>query len=394
MARLAELGQKVAKEQVERLGDPERLERTRAAFVAQAYISPRRPLRWLAAAAVLGVLAVFAIVVSGQRQRHEVTFEVAGMPGEVSQWLAVSQLQDTPVLFSDGSTMVLRPGAQARVTETSTRGATLTIARGAAAVEVQPHDGAQWQLLVGPFEVTVTGTRFDVSWDTKGEVFTIEMHQGSVEIAGPSIVGRRPVVAGQRVEIAVEAPTAAAPRASTSARASVPSPPAASSDNVMLPAAPASRDAAPKWSELAAIGRYKEAFVAAESTFSNLCQTLPAGQLMLLADTARFAGNAGSARLAYRTLRARFPGTGEAARAAFMLGSMASQGGGHGSAVAWFQTYLQEAPNGTLGREALGRVLEAQHQQGSEAARNTAQQYLARYPTGPHAELARTVSAP
>jgi outer membrane protein assembly factor BamD (BamD/ComL family) len=72
--------------------------------------------------------------------------------------------------------------------------------------------------------------------------------------------------------------------------------------------------------------------------------------------------------------------------AAFLLGRAS-----HGATAArWFETYLEEQPGGNLAREALGRLIEAYQASGSkEAAVRTARQYLKRYPTGPHAELAR-----
>ena len=45
-----------------------------------------------------------------------------------------------------------------------------------------------------------------------------------------------------------------------------------------------------------------------------------------------------------------------------------------------------------MGREALGRLLEAQIQAGGAGAPQTAERYLASFPGGPHAEMARTAN--
>jgi outer membrane protein assembly factor BamD (BamD/ComL family) len=61
--------------------------------------------------------------------------------------------------------------------------------------------------------------------------------------------------------------------------------------------------------------------------------------------------------------------------------------------AAWFQTYLREEPRGTLAREASGRLMEAYRAAGNlAAARQAAEAYIAAYPEGPHAALARSIS--
>jgi len=62
----------------------------------------------------------------------------------------------------------------------------------------------------------------------------------------------------------------------------------------------------------------------------------------------------------------------------------------YAQAADWFAKCWQEQPQGGLAREAAGRRLEALRKAGSSAqATQAARDYLERYPTGPHAELAR-----
>jgi TolA-binding protein len=59
-------------------------------------------------------------------------------------------------------------------------------------------------------------------------------------------------------------------------------------------------------------------------------------------------------------------------------------------AAQWFDTYLREQPQGLLAREAAGRLIESYRASGNaSAAQTAAARYLARYPHGPHASLAR-----
>jgi TolA-binding protein len=113
-----------------------------------------------------------------------------------------------------------------------------------------------------------------------------------------------------------------------------------------------------------------------------------------LADAARLAGNVGRATAALETLRRRFAGSPQAAHAAFTLGRIAfDRRRAYGDAARWFSTYLREAPGGPLAREAAGRRMEALARSSDPAgARAAAQQYLERYPAGPHADVARRLA--
>lgn len=127
--------------------------------------------------------------------------------------------------------------------------------------------------------------------------------------------------------------------------------------------------------------------------FERVCSSSGASDLALLADAARLAGKVPRATAALTALRQRFAGSPQAAQAAFTLGRIAfDRRGAYGEAARWFGTYLREAPSGPLTREASGRRLEALFRAGDASARDAAAQYLARYPGGPHADLARRVA--
>jgi len=147
------------------------------------------------------------------------------------------------------------------------------------------------------------------------------------------------------------------------------------------------------WTELARRGHYREAYaLIGELDVVSARERLGAGDLWLLAETARLTGHTTDARSSLHTLRYRFGGTNDATRAAFSLGQLSAQSGDHRQAATWFGSYLSEAPEGALAAAALGRLLEARVALGDpEAARDAARQYLERYPHGAHAESARQV---
>jgi hypothetical protein len=158
-------------------------------------------------------------------------------------------------------------------------------------------------------------------------------------------------------------------------------------DPTTKPPAPAISGAS--WRELAAAGKYNEALAAAEHAgFAQEIERASAQDLASLADAARYSGRPALAKQALLGQRRRFGARGASA---FLLGKIAAdQQGAGGEAARWFETYLAEEPNGALAEQALGRLL--QMRKGDPAlGRATAERYLARYPKGAQAALARSL---
>ncbi|MEO8799916.1 MAG: hypothetical protein ABI551_18615, partial [Polyangiaceae bacterium] len=162
------------------------------------------------------------------------------------------------------------------------------------------------------------------------------------------------------------------------------------------PAAPHERPA-PAWVALAQGGDYANAVSNAEADgFDAACNAGKPKDVLALGDAARFTGHADEARAAYEAVRARASGDALAAEAAFDLGKLAfDREHDYAGAATWFHTYEIESPNGPLALEAAGRLLEAKQKAGDKAgATDAAKSYLARYPDGPRAALARSLVGP
>jgi TolA-binding protein len=129
-----------------------------------------------------------------------------------------------------------------------------------------------------------------------------------------------------------------------------------------------------------------------DPAFAAAVRSAGAEDLLVLGDSARLSGQADRARQALASVRGRFAGTPQAARASFLLGRIAADAGDTRGALRHFERYLDEEPDGPLAREALGRDLEARVSLGLDA-RDTATRYLARWPSGPHAATARAALA-
>jgi hypothetical protein len=383
--------------------------------------------RWIAGLAGTAVLACAAwVVVSSLRAPGALVAHVEERVLEVGRW--VEAREDLSVDFSDGTAVEVRTGGRARIEHADARGARVVLERGALRASVVHQHDSSWLFRVGPYDVEVTGTRFEASWEPRAERFELVMTEGSVQVSGPALADRREMVAGERLVLGPDAlaPDALGPDAlgPDEAMRDEPAPIAAGDPAPEEPRSTArasergSRDPrtgaselatrahrdppaeAPTgqvsaaegatWAQLAGEARYDDALEAAEARgFEHLCATLPLEDVLRLGDVARYARVPARSEMAYQAVRARAPGTDRAAMAAY---SLALARWPSAEATVWLEAYLAEAPRGALAREARGRLVEAHRRAGRDAeARAAAEAYLAHHPDGPHAELARSL---
>lgn len=417
--RLDRLGDAVA-EVVDQSADGAVLPQARRRLLA-----PRLPERrfmnlrtaWAVGATLVAVLVIVWVWVA--RDEPTAAFQVGEPPitGSLGSWVAASEDQDVPLRFSEGSTVTLRPGTRLRVAEATEHGATLLVERGAVGAKIV-HQGPQtrWTLRAGPFELRVVGTSFDASWDPARQTLKVAVQKGAIVANGPLLPPDRRVEAGEQLVVEVRDQRMAVGKLpppeserSDDEPASEPEPggaggtPSAGSTAGAQSGAggkaearqreAASADASSSWRELAAERKYREAMRELDRVgFEQQVARASASELLQLADVARFAGQPGRARQALLQMRTRHGARGHSA---FLLGRIsADQLGSSGEAVRWFETYLREAPNGALAEQALGRIVDIQRHGSPKAAQQAAKRYLARYPDGAYAALARSVLSP
>jgi TolA-binding protein len=356
----------------------------------------------LAAAAAV-VVSVGALIPRGP-EPLEVSINGETLESAVlSNWLSAPSNAALPIQFSDGTQVDLKAKSRARVLRVGEHGAHVVLESGDAHLDVVPTGNANWQVSAGPFLVNVVGTSFDIAWSPDDDVFTLELHEGKVDLSGCLFGAGRSLVAGETVRASCltkeyEIKT----RASKETTPSELTPPTSKADTPDGSSERAAEEASrPKpqaagWPNLARSGKYSEAVaLATETGFDKVLGQASAVDLALLGDAARFSGDSGKASSAYSALRSRFPGGEHAANAAYALARLHfDQRGAFNEAARWFRTYLSERPGGSLAREAQGRLLECLRRSGNpSAAERQARLYLEQYPDGPHAELARSVTS-
>ena len=382
---LDEFGRRIAAEQDEQLQGSDAVARVRAQIAATTIrrrrSMPRRAILLVAAAVAIVALA-FAL---RPRPPAPLAFSVAGEAAASGAWISADKTAVTAVRFSDGSVFAFRDDAHARVESVTADGAHILMERGSVSADVVHRATSHWSVLAGPYEVRVTGTQFDVSWDPAAARLDVHVTRGSVRVTGGDI-GTHDVKTGEAFthapEAAIEAPAPSA-SAPSPVQETVPSAVAAPPPVV-----------ATRWRELAAAGKFSDAIEAVDRAGVDavIASSGPA-DLAALADAARFSSHPEIADKSLRALRRRFPKDPRAARAAFDLGRIAfDQKHDYAGAATWFDAYLREEPNGTFDREASGRLVEARQRAGdAEGARAAAREYLRRYPDGPHAPLAKSL---
>lgn len=408
MAELSRLGEAVRNElerqRAERPCPPveARLENIANERRLRKHDSSPKPKRSIAVASVVGFLV--ALLATWVLQPAPVGFEVGadGQRGRVGETLEAGPEGQT-LSFHEGSSLALRPKARARVDAVTANGARVVLEAGSLTATVTHRDSTRWVVAAGLFEIRVTGTRFDASLGADGSLEVV-MHEGSVNVVSACSTEGQVLHAEQRrvfhcsVETAAHEPVASGPTALQPA----PSPMAtqqpsqiASANTRHPPSVPSTnahngKTVAPDWRALARAARYQDAWAAAAPDLDALRDTLSAEDALLLASSARLAKQPAAAERLYLAVRQRHGGNAGSV-AAFELGRLAfDMKSDHAAARRWFNTYLNEAPNGSWAAQALGRRLEAERQLGDDAgASRSAAEYLRRFPNGPHAPLAR-----
>lgn len=430
-------GEEIARTEDEMLAGDARLERVRGRFLETASGfalgttgragNGRRAVAWgLAAAAAVAIVVTTAVVTWRGAAPIAATVDDDGRPLHAGEWIAAPSSAERRIDFTDGSSISLAPRSGARLVSLSKNGARVSLERGTAQVAVHKRTDARWQVDVGPYTVVVRGTRFVVAWDPTSQLFTLALEEGRVFVRGPLLPEGRTIgvdetlrasVAEGRLEILAGGAEAAsrteAPGPTTGA--APPSAPSGADADEITTADPtcaqtsgAARTSAPRvastaaaapepesFGELARNGSYAAAVEAAERQgLDAVLAGAKAADLLLLGDAARLSRRYDIADRSYLAVRAKHPGAPESVSAAFALGRLAFDHQHlYVKAAQWLDVYLSEGgDNAALAREALGRLMEAMQRAGDpDGAKSAASRYLASYPSGPHAAVARRI---
>jgi hypothetical protein len=347
-------------------------------------------------------------------------YQVEGGSVADGGYLRESGAAGMKLTFTEGTKLILMPGARGRLRTVDSRGAHLAIEQGSASFDVTPRPGARWLVDVGPFVVTVKGTVFSLSWDAVAERFELVLRHGQVSVAGPVNGGEIILRTGERLVVnlpkaetviseqmgddAWPSPGTATPADTEHAPPEGPSPPKSASPSPSGRAAVASvspksaqlsqTDGQNRWGAAMAAGRWDDILREAERLgVQRTLEGASSEDLFAVADAARYRRRSGLAREALLAERRRFPGSARALDAAFLLGRMEETADQTpNKALQWYEEYLSLAPEGTYASEALGRkMIVTRDREGPARVRPIAEEYLRRFPHGAYAGAAQAL---
>lgn len=356
--------------------------RQRAGFLRKAHgPKPRRALGWAFAALV--PLAAAAVVAAQRRAPKAVTATVDLRPALVGQWISAPDARSLPLRFSDGSALLMHPGARLRLTALTAHGATVVVEDGSVDVRVRHRADTAWRLTAGPYAVDVTGTAFTLAWRSREGAIDLAMREGAVRVHGPrmgdgvAVRDREQVHA--RVEssaLAINTPIESDVPAATEVE--IPRDDAGLAEARPRVIRPRRAHAVEAIAEDAAVALEAADVAAAEVDAGAAEET--AVTMMDDADHSRRDGQYERSRRLMVQVRQRFAGSEQAHRAAYLLGLIAlTESEAPSTAAHWFEQYLREAPHGPLASDAEGRLMQALEQAGDhDGARAAAERYLAR----------------
>ncbi len=388
--------------------EPARLARQRAHLVARR-APPRRAA--VAVAASLAVAAAAGLIARvaarpAPRAPASLTASIGGSPVAVGQWIAAGD-RAVSLRFSDGSAVSLAPGSHARVVSLDPHGARVLLERGSAEASVHHGADARWIFSAGPYAVHVTGTSFGLAWEPERARFDLAMRDGRVTLRGPRCAEGITVQNRDEAHADLSAGTlTVGPLRTEVALGPVPQEPIPHGPVPQEPIPTTGRPspAHPRTASraVASLDRAAHAPLAApvappEPAVEPAVPTLvDSASLLREADALRRAGDALRAREILIDLRRRFPGSPDAARAAFSLGTLTLDALRSPAAAArWFELCVREAPGAPLANAARGRRVEALHATpDTAAARAAAEDYLLHDGEGPFAPMARAILRP
>jgi hypothetical protein len=367
---------------------------------------PRRPL-------LLGMLALAAVssaaawVVVRRMESHTLSFAAEPTTARAADGTFGASGDFGGLRFSDGTRVTMRHEARIALGTVTAKGADLRLQQGIIDVDVKRQPGSHWTFDAGPFTVVVKGTSFSLEWNRAEARGELRMWSGNVVVTRDAQHAPLAVKAGEVAILnASEEPSASGtgngpPPLTLQSPPEVPAQPAreAATDDENEEARSFKKGSrghahAPRpdaWGALIASGGFAEVLAQAnrKGVDSVLSHGSPA-DVAALADAARYLKENELARRALLALRSRFPGTERAKNAAFFLARVgAATDIGTEAVLAWYDSYLREAPSGPYVEGALAQeIILLQQQKSWGRARAVAHRYLSEHPRGVYRELA------
>jgi transmembrane sensor len=315
--------------------------------------------------------------------------------GEVDS-LVAPEASARNVLLSDGSQILLGPGAAVEPLENGPSAFSVLVAQGSATFDVRPGGPRRWVLECGLATVEVVGTRFTVERAARSVRVSVE--HGIVLVRGERVRDRvQRLTAGQSLEV----DDGSVPAESQSAKDET-QPPSGPASTARVSAASSSVVPSPPlrsaWRGLEQSGDHDAAYAdLGPAGIASAVKGASVEDLLPLADVARLSGHPAEAVAPLMRVLTEHADDPRAPLAAFTLGRLQLDALGHPALAAdAFTRALALGLPQSLQEDAYARLVESQAREGdSTGAATAAKEYERRFPAGKRlAEVHRWTSSP
>jgi transmembrane sensor len=296
------------------------------------------------------------------------------------------------VAIAEDASVVMPRDAQVRTVQSQPGLLWLSLEHSAAHFTVAPQHGRLVRVSVGAVEVEVIGTAFTLT-RSEGAV-TVDVTEGRVRVrTGPR---ETLLSAGEKGQFSLQPLPAQAAAPEPEPQPAVAEEPAVEEPSDTAPETPAATPRPPTrptrkavtWRALAEKGEFSRAWTALQGEGAPRDEP---GDLLAAADVARLSGHPEASLAPLQRVLAKFPQDPRASLAAFTRGRVLLDdlGNPREAAQAFLRAYAL-APKSPLAPDALARAVEAQARAGDgEAARSTAERFLAAFPNSSRVEAVR-----
>ena len=373
MDRYADLGRGVRQELDVLVSDSGLCTAVEAKLFGRRDPQPRRLLRWFAYASV-GLVAATALLLWAWPQ-GALTFTVAGDGSGAVGTMIAAPREPKLLAFSEGTTVLVAPAGKARILRMQPQGADVALEGGTLQAHVKHKASTRWVFHAGPYEVLVTGTKFDLTWEANTQRLMLAMHEGRVLVQGGAMQTPREVRAGERFVIG-DAPAILPPAIDVPAERPI----ARVSHPFLHPPAPISHAVArPRSHQLARAPLLEQE------------KRNPAAVLFGRADAARLSGDEPQAVRLFQDVAQRYPSHRLAGLASFAAGRLLLlRLGDARAALSELERARRLGLGAPLNEDCHARIVEALSAlQRQTACKDEQSRYLAAFPRGPHADLVK-----
>jgi transmembrane sensor len=308
--------------------------------------------------------------------------------------LAARGAGEREVALSDGSKILLDPGAAIDPLDNSDTGFSVLVVQGRVTFDIRPGGPRRWTVECGLATVDVIGTRFTVERETRSVSVTVE--RGIVLMRGERVPDRvQRLAAGQTLkvdDVLLSGPETAMREqpglsSASPAKSATPASP--------VPSAPSGGSA---WRGLEQRGDHTAAYAElGPAGIVSASRGASVEELLSLADVARLSGHPADAVIPLNRLLTEHGDHPTAPLAAFTLGRLQLDALGHPALAAEaFARALALGLPQSLQEDAYARLVEARARAGdSSGASAAAQDYERRFPAGKRlAEVRRWTVTP